>query len=173
MSTDITLGGGTKPLDTQMGGDGNPLAIDTTSTVHTPDVMQTDTTLHTPDVMQTDVTLHTPDVMRTDSTSRSDIKADSRMLIDLKPMVVDMCTTLNFGKMPETCVRQPYEHRFCFTLFGIEVMAFEMRGESRTYTESMPDRPAVVWGGEGVHRTGRDHEWDERDGGRHGLVIPI
>lgn len=165
----IDIGGGNTPVTMDVGGTGTAIATDM-------NVGGTGTPL-TSDMnigggakpLATDITLHTPDVMRT----RSEVTTDSRMLVDLKPVVMDMCTTLNFGRVPEVCVRQPYEHRFRVTLFGTEIMAFEFRGENRSYTENMPGRPAVV---------GATHGHDRHDGGtgdEHGpeagpgLVIPI
>jgi len=154
IATDMNVGGTGTPLvsDMNIGGTGTPLA--------------------------TEITLHTPDVLRT----HSDINADSRMFVDLRPVVVDMCATLNFGRVPEVCVRQPYEHRFRMTLFGTEIMAFEFRGENRSYIENMPARPAVV----GDARGGDRHDRHPGAGGEHprpfddpaasggpGLVIPI
>jgi hypothetical protein len=88
--------------------------------------------------------------------------------------VTDMCLTVNFGRAPEICVRQPYEARARITLFGTEIIAFEFGGENRTYTENMPGRPAVVgaaaW--EPDRHDGPGHD-DEADGDGPGLVIPI
>jgi hypothetical protein len=176
VATDVSLAGGAVPVTVEIGGDpGNPLTTDVniggTSTPVTTDVNIGGT--KTP--VSTDITLHTPDVMRTSS----DIKTDSRMSIDLKPVVTDMCVTVNFGQVPEMCVRQPYETRGSITLFGTEIMAFEFRGENRTYTENMPDRPAVVgaaWAQDRHDRPGyaQHGQTDEpADGDGPGLVIPI
>jgi hypothetical protein len=174
----IDIGGGSTPVTMDVGGTGTPLATEM-------NVGGTGTPLTTDmnigggaKPLATDITLHTPDVMRT----RSEVTTDSRMLVDLKPVVMDlkpvvmdMCTTLNFGRVPEVCVRQPYEHRFRVTLFGTEIMAFEFRGENRSYTENMPGRPAVVGATHGRdrrdERAGIGHE-DDPEGGP-GLVIPI
>jgi hypothetical protein len=124
----IDVGGGSTPLSVEMGGGATPLATEM-SVGGTGTPLVTDMNIGggaTP--LATEVTLHTPDVMRT----RSEVTTDSRMLVDLKPVVMDMCTTLNFGRVPEVCVRQPYEHRFRVTLFGTEIMAFEFRGENRS-----------------------------------------
>jgi len=163
LTTDMNLGGGAAPVTVEIGGDpGSPLTTDM-------NIGGTKTPL------STDITLHTPDVLRT----RSDINADSRMAVDLKPVVVDMCTTVNFGRVPEICVRQPYEARYCITLFGTEIMAFEFRGENRTYTENMPGAPAVVGTAGGADRHDEpDHAHhglsdDPGDGDGPGLVISI
>src|SRR5262245_55984185 len=38
------------------------------------------------------------------------LKTDSSVSVDLKPAVVDLCLTLNFGKLPNVCIKQPYHH---------------------------------------------------------------
>jgi hypothetical protein len=78
--------------------------------------------------------------IRTDSTSRTEL--------DIKPMVVDLCVNINMGKMPPTCIRQPYQHHFGFTMFGMEVFGFNFAGESKIIIEDHEPAPKVVWGGE-------------------------
>lgn len=161
----MEIGGGAAPVEVEIGGTGTALTTDMNiGGGATP--------------LATEITLHTPDVLRT----QSDITTDSRMFVDLRPVVMDMCATLNFGRVPEVCVRQPYEHRFRMTLFGTEIMAFEFRGENRSYIENMPARPAVVGDARGGERHGRhpgaDGEPprpfdDPAASGGAGLVIPI
>jgi hypothetical protein len=154
----------TSPMEVEIGGITGAPAIDTSMTLG--------------GSVATDITLHTPDVLRTNS----DIRSDSRMFVDLRPVVMDMCATVNFGRVPEACVRQPYEHRIRMTFFGTEIMALEFRGESRTYIENMPGRPTVVGAarGDDPHarypgaRSEHQRSFDDppADGGP-GLVIPI
>jgi hypothetical protein len=159
LTSDMNIGGGTTPVIVEIGGDsGHPLTTDM-------NIGGTKTPL------SSDITLHTPDVLRT----HSDINTDSRMSIDLKPVAVDMCTTVNFGRVPEMCVRQPYETRCRITLLGTEIMALEFSGENRTYTANMPDRPTVVgaaWGRDRHDGPGHDYHGRGDDDGP-GLVISI
>ena len=39
------------------------------------------------------------------------MKADSSLTLDLKPALVDLCLTTNIGKLPNVCIRQPYNHK--------------------------------------------------------------
>lgn len=81
--------------------------------------------------------------------TRSNLDSDARMLVDLRPMVVDLCATMNFGRLPDTAIRKPYRHRFCFSMFGSEILAER-------------------------HRDGWPQRRDDDPGGyRPGLVIPI
>ena len=71
----------------------------------------------------------------------------SNIGLDIKPMTVDLCFKFDFGELPATCIRQPYQHHFGVTLFGIEIFGFNFTGESQTVIESIPKRPQVAWGG--------------------------
>jgi hypothetical protein len=74
--------------------------------------------------------------------------------LDVRPLVMDFCFKFEFGEFPSTCIRQPYQHHFGITLFGIEVLGFNLAGESRILIEDVVKKPQVVWGGEG-HSEGR------------------
>lgn len=143
----MEIGGTGTALTTEIGGTGTAIAIDSKSDSHA----QVET--------------------------RSNLDSDARMLVDLKPMVVDLCTTMNFGKLPDTAIRKPYRHRFSFSMFGAEILAFEMSGESQTYVEALPRQPMVVRGPEGSHGRRRDtrshHENDKPGGPGGGLVISV
>lgn len=152
----MELGGTGTALTTEIGGTGTAVGIDSKS----------DSTAH----------IDTKSDSHAQVETRSNLDSDSRMLVDLKPMVVDLCTTMNFGRLPDTAIRKPYRHRFCFSMFGSEILAFEMSGESQTYVESLPQPPVVVRGPESGH--GRRGGWpqhgsDDPGGHRPGLVIPI
>ncbi len=86
-----------------------------------------------------------PQPFRTESDIRTDLT--SNMALDIKPMTVDLCLKLDFD-LPEKCIRQPYNHHFGVTLFGVEVFGFNFAGESRIILEDLPNRPQVAWGGE-------------------------
>jgi hypothetical protein len=67
--------------------------------------------------------------------------------LDVRPMVMDFCFKFEFGDLPSTCIRQPYQHHFGITLFGIEILGFNLAGESRILIEDVVKKPQVVWGG--------------------------
>jgi hypothetical protein len=75
------------------------------------------------------------------------LRTDSNLTLDLKPAVIDFCFTTNIGKVPNVCIRQPYQHHFGFTLFGAEVWGFTFSGQQETVIEELDRRPKVVWGG--------------------------
>lgn len=99
-----------------------------------------DIKLPQPFVTESTTKLAVTEPIVTDSTSRTEL--------DIKPMVVDLCVNINMGKMPPTCIRQPYEHHFGFTLFGMEIFGFNFAGESKIIVEDHDPGPKVVWGGE-------------------------
>jgi hypothetical protein len=72
------------------------------------------------------------------------LKTDSSLAVDLKPAVVDLCLTLNSGKSPNLCIRQPYRHRIGFTLYGIEVFGFSFSGEQETIISELGPRPQTL-----------------------------
>jgi hypothetical protein len=74
-------------------------------------------------------------------------RTDSNLSLDLKPAVIDFCFTTNIGKLPNVCIRQPYQHHFGFTLFGAEVWGFTFSGQQETVIEELDRQPKVVWGG--------------------------
>lgn len=50
------------------------------------------------------------------------LRTDSNLSVDLKPAVVDLCLTVNVGKLPNVCIRQPYHYHLGFTLWGTEIL---------------------------------------------------
>ena len=81
----------------------------------------------------------------------------SDISLDVKPMVADLCFKLEIGKLPDTCIRRPYQHHFGVTLFGVELLGFNFAGESQTVIENIPKKPQVVYGGQQTvaHQTKR------------------
>jgi hypothetical protein len=70
----------------------------------------------------------------------------SNIALDVRPMVVDLCFKVEFGDFPATCIRQPYQHHFGITLFGVELLGFNFVGESQTIIDSIPKRPQIAGG---------------------------
>lgn len=68
--------------------------------------------------------------------------------LDIRPLVMDFCFKFEFGNLPATCIRQPYQHHFGITLFGMEILGFNLAGESRIQIDEVQKKPQVVWGGE-------------------------
>ena len=99
---------------------------------------------------------------------KSDLTLDVKPLettIDVKPLVVDLCYTVNVGRLPETKIRNPYRHHIGLTLFGTEVVGVTFEGEQDTVIEDLHRQPMVVEGHEYFeheHRGGR--RGDDGDG---------
>lgn len=74
------------------------------------------------------------------------LRTSSDLTLDLKPAVVDACLTLNVGKVPTVCIRQPYEHNIGFSWFGIEIWKYTFHGQQDTIVEEVKPKPAVAWG---------------------------
>jgi hypothetical protein len=84
----------------------------------------------------------------TDSHLKIDpLKTDSSVSLDLKPAVVDLCLTLNIGKLPNVCIKQPYQHHIGFTLYGMEVWGYTFSGEQETVIQEQHPQPKVALGG--------------------------
>lgn len=79
--------------------------------------------------------------------AKADLKTDSKnaLSVDLKPVVLDVCTT-NSTKLPHGQISQPFNLHFGLTWFGLEVLGFNFGGESRTIMQDLPKRPAVDTG---------------------------
>jgi hypothetical protein len=75
------------------------------------------------------------------------LTTDSSISVDLKPAVVDLCLTLNIGKVPSLCIKQPYHHRVGFTFWGMEVWGFSFSGEQETVVQELHAQPKVALGG--------------------------
>jgi hypothetical protein len=91
-----------------------------------------------------------PQPLRTDSNLKTDsnLNTNSGITVDVKPLVVDLCLNLSQGPVQPTCIRQPYQHHFGVTLFGIELWGFNFSGESQTIIQGLTTKPQVAWGGE-------------------------
>lgn len=131
-------------------------------------------TLSIPEPIQlnTNAELNSNSTINSDSEIRANTQ--SGIALDVRPLTLDVCMKLEFGKLPPTCVRQPYQHHFGVTLFGMEVLGFNLVGESRTIIEDVQPQPHIVGTGEQSvrhHHGGKRNAHAERDGG--GLRIRI
>jgi hypothetical protein len=86
--------------------------------------------------------------------------------VDLKPVVLDQCVALRLRDLPSTHIRQPYEQRIAFTLFGREVFGISMCGEWQTRVNENRGGPFVITGGD-RQRAQRpcDDKGEDRGGG--------
>ena len=75
-----------------------------------------------------------------------DLETKSNLTLDLKPAVIDLCLTTNFGKIPNMCVRLPYQHHIGFTLFGTEIWGYTFSGQQDMVVEELEKQPKVIWG---------------------------
>lgn len=76
------------------------------------------------------------------------IKTESTAGLDIKPLALDQCLRISLGPLPPTCVRQPYQQRIGFTLFGVEIFGFNLSGETQVMVTDIPAKPHVALGGE-------------------------
>jgi hypothetical protein len=119
------------------------------------DDVDVDLNLDLPQPLKTDattkVTLDPLNVdLDVDATNRliiDPLTTDSNVSVDLKPAVVDLCLTLNVGKLPNVCIKQPYQHHVGFTLWGMEVWGYTFSGEQETVIQEQRPQPKVALGG--------------------------
>jgi hypothetical protein len=83
---------------------------------------------------------------KADITTKSDVASDSKnaIAVDLKPVVLDVCSTTS-TKLPQGEIVQPFHLHFGVTMFGMEMLGFNLAGEQRTILKKLPKRPAVEW----------------------------
>jgi hypothetical protein len=74
------------------------------------------------------------------------IRTDASSTLDLKPLVIDVCSRTGQASLPPTHVCQPYEHRIGFTVLGMELFGVTWSGESQTIVADRPGGPSVVYG---------------------------
>jgi hypothetical protein len=127
--------------------------VKTALTLATPEALklETDSDVKLEQSFNSEGTLET--TSKLDTTSKIDfavtqpIETESRAELDIKPLALDQCLRISFGPLPPTCVRQPYQQRIGFTLFGVEVFGLNLSGESQVVVTEVPSRPHVVQGG--------------------------
>ena len=83
---------------------------------------------------------------KSDITTKSDVASDSKnaIAVDLKPVVLDVCSTTS-TKLPQGEIVQPFHLHFGVTMFGMEMLGFNLAGEQRTVMKKLPRKPAVEW----------------------------
>ncbi len=83
---------------------------------------------------------------KSDINTKSDVASDSKnaIAVDLKPVVLDVCSTTS-TKLPQGEIVQPFHLHFGVTMFGMEMLGFNLAGEQRTVMKKLPKKPAVEW----------------------------
>lgn len=81
---------------------------------------------------------------KSDITSTSTSDNRSALAVDLKPVVLDVCSTTTTN-LPHGEILQPFNYHFGLTWFGVEVLGFSLKGDSRTILRDLPKKPAVDW----------------------------
>lgn len=83
---------------------------------------------------------------KSEITTKSDVASDSKnaIAVDLKPVVLDVCSTTS-TKLPQGEIIQPFHLHFGVTMFGMEMLGFNLAGEQRTVLKKLPKKPAVEW----------------------------
>lgn len=98
------------------------------------------------------ITLETPKPLQAESKATllipEPIRTESKAELDVKPLAFDQCLNIRFGPLPPTCLRQPYQQHFGITLFGVEILGFNLTGESQLVVDNLPSKPQIAWGGE-------------------------
>lgn len=98
-------------------------------------------------------------------------QSSSDIGLDIRPVVMDFCLKFEIGKLPPTCIRQPYQHHFGITLFGVEILGFNFAGESQVEISEVQKQPQVTWGGQSSAHHGAHHHPHAREA--DGLQIRV
>jgi hypothetical protein len=141
----------------------DPITTNATSTLLVPDPITTNATVTTTS------TLLVPDPIQNDVGLTLDVKP-LETTIDVKPLVLDLCTTVNIGRIPETRVRNPYRHHIGLTVFGTEVFGMTFEGEQDIVVEDLHRQPVVV---ESAEYLEHEHRGERRRHGGDGLQIRV
>src|SRR5690606_29729621 len=60
------------------------------------------------------------------------IRTDASSTVDLRPVVVELCTRVGEASPPPRHVCEPYRHRVGLTVMGIELLGLDWSGETQT-----------------------------------------
>jgi hypothetical protein len=102
----------------------------------------TTTTLAGENTVNTDSTITLEPVVSTATITLEPVTTTSTL--DLKPVAVDTCLRLELAPVPPTELSVPYEQRWAFSLFGLEVLALGVRGRTSGEIRPAPRRPSVL-----------------------------
>ena len=160
-------GGATSKVEVINSGTTN---VDADSTVEIQGLDNVKLTLALPQPLQTRSELVVPQPFRTESRQElavtEPVVTDSRntMSLDIRPVAIDLCSKTSLGPLPPTCIRQPYQHHFGFTLFGVEWLGMNFSGESQMIVQDLPKQPQVAWGSPEHHHAHEAHHRHEASG---------
>jgi hypothetical protein len=81
-----------------------------------------------------------------DTTSDIDLTTDSKsaMLVDLKPVAMDVCLNTS-SKLPQGQIYSPFTFHLGLTWFGVEFFGLNLGGETRTVLQDLPKKPLIDW----------------------------
>ncbi|HEY6796272.1 MAG TPA: hypothetical protein VI248_16475 [Kineosporiaceae bacterium] len=68
----------------------------------------------------------------------------STSTLDIEPVAVDSCLRLELGPLPPTQVRTPYQQRWSWSVFGVEVFALDLRGSATAHIGADRTPPVVI-----------------------------
>jgi hypothetical protein len=76
-----------------------------------------------------------------------------RAELDIKPLTLDLCLNVGLNSLPATRICTPFSTHFGLTLFGVELIGFNLFGENRVQIEPLTQAPTVAWGGTEAKRS--------------------
>lgn len=114
---------------------GTPIATDSTATLNVPEPVRTESKIEGGEPIRTDLSL--------------EIKPLEASL-DVKPLTADLCLNLGINSLPATRICAPFSTHFGITLFGVEVLGFNVAGQNELRIEPLPTPATVAWGGTDV-----------------------
>lgn len=81
-----------------------------------------------------------------DVRTQSKVVTDSRVAssVDLAPVAVDSCIRVELGSLPATQLHTPWEQRLGLTVFGIELFAWVLSGQTMSTLRPAPTAPRLV-----------------------------
>lgn len=135
--------------------------------------------LRTENESRNELAITEPIAIQSDSNSRTELAitepivsdSTSRMALDVRPLVIDSCTRLEFGPIPPMHIHQPYHRHFGITLFGLEILGFNMSGEEQLIIQSLPDKPHVI-GRPTARHADDDHDHKDTRRAKHSRRRP-
>src|SRR5262245_61946324 len=138
-------GGGSSTVTVNNG----PVTVDADSTVEIKGLDDIKLTLQpTPLKTESKQELILPQPLKTESKldTKSDVTSDSKsaMVVDLKPVALDVCLNTS-SKLPQGQICQRFSYHLGLTLFGMEYFGVTFGGESRVIMQDLPKKPAVDW----------------------------
>ena len=138
-------GGGSSTVTVNNG----PVTVDADSTVEIKGLDDIKLTLApTPLKTESKQELILPQPFKTESKldTKSDLTSDSKsaMVVDLKPVALDVCLNTS-TKLPQGEIAQPFSFHVGLTFFGMEYFGVNFGGESRVVMRDLPKKPAVDW----------------------------